>query len=244
MKVTSKLDNATLLLQNPSTSDHIPHTQLLTASTLSQLLQQFPSVYLKPNDSAQGKGILRVDYDGDEYTLRSRDTKVSSTHESFPELWEDVNQQKRNRMYVIQQGISSVTKAGKPFDIRVHLARINGSWIVGGIVGRLASKESIVTNAYSGGISKHVQHILTEDMELSPTQSLEIIHQLKSLSLHATKITSNLYPKWAEYGLDIGLDQNLHPWIYEINITPGGKVFKNLDRESFLHILRLHKQAR
>lgn len=244
MKVTSKLNNAMLLLQHRSTSDYIPRTQLLTRSALSRMLQTFPTVYLKPNDSAQGKGILRVDRDTSEYLLRSRDTKAISTHDSFDELWEDINEMKRNRVYVIQQGIASITKAGHPFDIRVHLARMNGSWIVGGIVARLASKESIVTNAYSGGVSKHVHQILTEDLDLSAIESLTIIHQLKSISLNATKLISSRYPKWAEYGLDIGLDQHLHPWIYEINITPGGKVFQNLDRESYLHILRLHRQAR
>lgn len=244
MKVTSKLNNASLLLQYKQTSSHIPQTQLLTQTNLQMMLQSFPFVYLKPNDSAQGKGILRIDHNEDEYTLRSRDNDVTATHESFSNLWEDIHQKKRKRMYLIQQGILSVTKEGNPFDIRVHLARIQGNWIVAGIVGRLANKDSIVTNAYSGGISRHVHELLEEELHLSPIQSSRLIDQLQSLSLNATKITSQMYPKWPEFGLDIGLDTNLHPWIYEINITPGGKVFKNLDRKTYLHILRLHRQAR
>lgn len=244
MKVTSKLDNASLLRQHSTTSNHIPETKLLTQTNLQTMLQSFPFVYLKPNDSAQGKGILRVDRYDQEYTLRSRDEKATSTHHQFGDLWEHIHQIKRRRMYLIQQGIPSVTKAGNPFDIRVHLARIQGNWIVAGSVGRLASIDSIVTNAYSGGISKHVHTLLEEELHLSSAQSLDIIHKLESLSLDATNITSKLYPKWAEFGLDIGLDEDFHPWIYEINITPGGKVFKNLDRQTYLHILRLHRQAR
>lgn len=244
MKVTSKLDNALLLRQHSRTSRHIPDTKLLTQIHLQTMLDTFPFVYLKPNDSAQGKGILRIDRHEEEYTLRSRDTNDVSQHDTFTDLWKKIHHLKRKRMYLIQQGIQSITTNERPFDIRVHLARIQGNWIIAGIVARLANKESIVTNAYSGGISKHVHTLLEKDLGLPPTQSAEVIQQLTSLSLVATQITSKMYPKWAEFGLDIGLDTNMHPWIYEINITPGGKVFKNLDHQTYLHILRLHRQAR
>lgn len=244
MRVTSKLDNASLLLRHNSTSKYIPQTKLLTRIHLQEMLEIFPFVYLKPNDSAQGKGILRADRIGDEYILRSRDENGIEKQGNFSNLWESIHQHKRKRTYLIQQGILSVTKNGNPFDIRVHLARIRGNWIVAGVVGRIASKESIVTNAYSGGISKNVDEILEKEMHLSSAQSSKMIYKLQSLSLEATKITSNAYPKWAEFGLDIGLDEDLHPWIYEINITPGGKVFRNLDHEVYLHILRLHRQAK
>lgn len=245
MGVTSKIGNAALLLKNAETAKHIPKTEAFTRANLSSMLQEFPSVYIKPNDSAQGKGILRVDLQSNgSYMLRSRDVDGAWFDTDFNQLWLQLNRMKLKRYYLLQQGISSITKAGNPFDIRVHMTRIKGTWIIAGMVGRLAPMESIVTNYFLEGPSTYVSELLTTQLYLSSNKAEEMITQLKSLSLQATQIISSAYPKWSEFGLDIGIDSSNHLWIYEINITPGASVFQKINYKSYLRILNLRKRAR
>ncbi|SEM92303.1 YheC/YheD family protein [Lihuaxuella thermophila] len=242
--VISKLDNSRLLRRHKTIGPYIPETLPLSQASLSPMLRQFPFVYLKPDNSCQGKGILRIDpLPSGEFLLRTRDTGSESVHFHLPHLWEAIHQAKIDRPYIIQQGINSVTLTGHLFDIRVHLMRIKGKWRVAGIVGRVAPKKSIVTNAYSGGISKHVDRLLTDDLGYNPRRAEHTIEELCTISKQATKIISRVYPRWSEFGLDIGIDPFHRIWIYEINIKPGTLVFKNLDRETFRHILKLRKKA-
>lgn len=245
MKVTSKIGNAALLIKHESISSHIPQTQPFTHANLKRMLHTFPVVYIKPNDSAQGKGIFRVDvHPDDSYLLRSRDIDDRWHHKDFDELWNHVNRIKRPRYYIVQQGVSSVTKHGSLFDIRVHMTRVNKKWIIAGMVGRMAPPDGIVTNYFLEGPTTYVSNLLTGYLHLSSTEAERKIQEIKTLSLTTTKIMSSAYPKWSEFGLDIGVDEEQKLWIYEVNITPGASVFQKLNYPSYLRIMQLRKQAK
>lgn len=242
MKVTSKVGNARLLSHNKQISKHIPETQLLTSTTLLNMLQNHSSLYIKPNDSCRGKGILRVDkIHRNEYVLRSRDTNQTSTHRTFTDLWNHVHRLRRNRLYLIQQGVQSITKAGEHFDIRVHMIRVHGEWVVAGMIGNIARRGGIITTESSGGTSTYVHDLLQSHLGSTSLKTHETIEKLKTISLHATKTVSMRYPTWNEFGLDIGIDPNNNIWIFEINIFPGGLVFKKLDRKIYQNILHLRQ---
>jgi hypothetical protein len=149
----------------------------------------------------------------------------------------------RKRYYIIQQGVDSVTKNGRHFDIRVHLMRIHRKWKVAGSVGRLAVRNAIVTNAYSGGISKHLDLIFSQHLGYNPYRTRQTIRKLHYIAIEAAKTISRHHPTWSEFGLDMGIDSKNRVWIYEINISPGTLVFKNLDKQSYRHVLALREKA-
>lgn len=244
MKVTSKVGNARLLSHNKQISKHIPRTDYLSSTNLVNLLQNYSSVYIKPNDSCRGKGILRVDKKQGEYVLRSRDTDQTFTHTNFKDLWANINRLKRNRIYVIQQGIQSVTTAGKHFDIRVHMIRAGGKWQVAGMIGNIARRGGIITTESSGGVSTYVHDLLQTHLGYSQNQTQNILDRITNISHQATGTVSNVYPKWNEFGLDIGIDPSGNIWIFEINIFPGGLVFKKLDKKIYQRLLHLRRLAR
>lgn len=242
--VMKKMDNAKLLFKNHITAPHIPRTMVLSKESLQVMLRSAPFVYLKPNDSCQGKGLIRIDLlPQNRYLLRSRDFKTSTIHKDLSSLWAKIQQLQMNRTYVIQKGIHSVTRHGRPFDIRIHLIRIHNVWRVAGIVARVAKKKSIVTNAYSGGKSKRLDVLLRQDLHLSKRTSDLLTKRLIHLSMHATKTISSVYPKWNEFGLDIGIDPHHHLWIYEINIKPGSLVFQNLGQRGYDRLQRMRKRS-
>ncbi|MFC7442569.1 YheC/YheD family protein [Laceyella putida] len=243
--IKSKQNNARLLRQDPQLRNHLPHMLPLTKTNLSSMLQKYHFVYLKPDNSCQGKGLFRVDrYSPHLFSLRSRDDVRPRHYHSLRRLYKNFLKHKMPRRYLIQRGIRSQTPSGQMVDIRVHLARIHGKWVTAGIVGRVAPLHRIATNAYSGGKSVHVYPLLTKKLGYNRKKAFHTMAQMIALSRRAVSVISPRYPRWAEYGLDIGIDANGHLWIYEINIKPGGLVFKNLSAKAYKRILLLHRLAR
>jgi hypothetical protein len=243
--VISKWNNAMILWRDPELRQHIPVTVPLTKQHLHGMLQEFPFVYLKPDNSCQGKGLFRIDRMGrNRYLMRARDVQFELKYENFTRMCKDLRNARMRRPYIIQEGISSQTPGGAMMDIRVHLTRVDGKWEIAGLVGRVAQPRKIATNAYSGGKSVHVDELLTKEMGYSEEHAQQTIEKLKSISERAVQRISARYPSWSEYGLDIGIDKQGHLWIYEINIRPGTLVFKNLSAESCERVLELRKKAR
>ena len=242
-RITSKLDNRNILSQHPLIAPHLPDTVPLRFSNLQHMLQRYSMLYLKPDNSCQGKGIIRIDrLANNKLKLRTRDDQTTSYHTNILSLWRNILRKKRKRPYLIQQGINSLTKNQRLFDIRVHLFRIHGNWVIGGIIGRIATQNGIATNAYSGGQPKEIMALLREDLGLSWEQQKRTIHDLCQLSLIATEWISRIHPKWSEFGLDIGIDRNGHYWLYEINIKPGLYVFR-YEKELLAKLRQMRKKA-
>ncbi|MFC4077753.1 YheC/YheD family protein [Salinithrix halophila] len=243
--VTNKLGNAMLLSGHPFTRAHVPLTRMLNQQQLEIFLACFPLVYLKPLFGCRGKGIWRIDrLSGGEYLLRARKRKRTYRPKSQRELWRVLRSLLGKRTYVIQQGIRSETRSGRPFDIRVHLVRIDGKWREAGIVGKVARRNSIVTNRHSGGIPKPAIHLFRNDLGYSRSQTDQILKDLERISVQATRVISRCHPKWWEFGVDAGVDSRGKVWIYEINITPGGMVFRDADQKVFYRMLRLRRIAK
>lgn len=239
----SKLDNVKILSKDRQVAKHIPKTYSLSHKYLASMLKQNPFVYLKPNDSGQGKGLMRVDVEKGVYRLRCRDYQVNRKHKSISSLMEDIQKLKRKRLYLVQQGIHSVTQEGRLFDLRVHMLRIQGEWKVVGIVGRLAPSKSIVTNAKSGGKPTKLDDLFKNELGWNEKQSTEMINKLEKISLKIAKLFSAKYPKWRQFGLDYGIDSKNHPWLYEINVTPGLNVFRLGDPPLYRKIINLKKKS-
>jgi hypothetical protein len=205
------------------------------------MLQKYNTVYIKPNDSCQGKGVIRVDRIQKHFQLKTRDKKATYRLSNIDQVMARIQKVKMNRTYIVQRGIDSYTRAKKLFDIRVHLLRVNSKWEIGGIIGRIASKHGVATNAYSGGTPVLIQNLLQKHLILGEHRKKELMKELTTLSLHATHTFSKAFPKWSEFGLDIGIDKRGHLWIYEINIKPGLLVFKN-DPTSLRRIKEMKKR--
>ncbi|MCH5586496.1 YheC/YheD family protein [Shimazuella sp. AN120528] len=239
-KEISKIGNAQILSSNYYVSSHIPEYHPLTKSSLQSMLNKYPTIYVKPNNSCQGKGVIRIERKSNGYLVKPRDRNKTLHKNTIESLMRCIRREKMNRPYLVQQGIASYTKNGRLFDIRTHLLRIHGEWEMGAIIGRVASKRGVATNAYSGGTPVPIRPLLKDHLGLSEEESEGYIAQLTTLSLEATQTFSKEFPKWTEFGLDIGVDEKGHLWIYEINIKPGMLVFRK-DQPSYQRIMKMKK---
>lgn len=149
---------------------------------------------------------------------------------------------KKNK-YIVQQAISLAEIDNKPFDIRIMLQRKQSSptWIITGMVAKVASRRYFVTN----GASKvmHVPDAIKASNIKDDKYELEIIQTLEKIALLTAQSLSKIYPKRRVFGLDVGLDTNGKPWIFEANCSPSLAFFKLLkDREMFKKIRSYKKK--
>ena len=87
----------------------------------------------------------------------------------------------------------------------------------------------MVTNYAQGGTVLRTAEAL-EKAGLNSLQSQIILGRMKRQGEATAAVLSRKYPGLRELGLDVGLDQDLKPWIFEVNTMPqcppGDKVFQ------------------
>jgi hypothetical protein len=242
--VISKLNNWAILQKDKRVAFSLPTTLPYSIQNLRTMLNQYSILYLKPDNSCQGKGAMRIDkLPNGHYLLRSRDTKKENTCKNLTALNRSIQHIKMKRPYLIQQGIISQTPSGKMVDIRVHLFRLGHVWQTAGMAARIASIKNVVTNRSSGGKPIYLDELLKSHLSYTATEAKQKVAELTRLATRAVQLISDRYPSYSEFGVDVGIDREGKLWIYEVNIRPSLRMFKQLNYSLFLRLLRLRKQT-
>ncbi|SFX33330.1 YheC/D like ATP-grasp [Thermoactinomyces sp. DSM 45891] len=245
-KVISKIGNYGILRRNSTTASHLPETLRFSLENLKQMCQKYNLIYVKPNDSSQGKGVMRVEkLANGQFLIKDRDLKGRATVSGVQAAYNRILARKmKGRTYLVQQGINSVMKSGRAFDIRAHFIRIDGKWTCMGLIGKQAPSLGVVTNGSSGGTTILVPTLLRSKLGYSQQQSVETQNQLEQIAAESVKSISGAYPSWREFGVDLAITPNGKIWIYEVNITPGSSLFKRLNPTVYKKILVNRRRAR
>ncbi|MBB3109587.1 glutathione synthase/RimK-type ligase-like ATP-grasp enzyme [Paenibacillus phyllosphaerae] len=93
----------------------------------------------------------------------------------------------------------------------------SGNWFNEGFVGRAAQPGKIVTNIRSGGTALSIDDLIRP--YVNERSKRKIIASLNQLGQSVSDKLERLYPGIFLFGIDIGLDQNMKPWIIEVNTT-------------------------
>lgn len=208
------------------TSKHVPKTRRLrNAQTLSSMLKQHNSLYLKPESGNAGKGIMRLKYLEEmplPYRLQIQTGKKNITYKaaSIERLWARIQKEKGKSLYIVQQTIDLATHRNRPFDLRVLLQKNGrGNWAVTGIGARLAGARSITTHVPRGGTIEEPASMLESTfgperaaviLRNVPTTALLIARQIERASDHML----------GEMSMDLGVDHSGGLWFFEANSRP------------------------
>lgn len=217
--VRSKLAVSFLLLETPATAAYIPDTRLLYKNSLYEMLDAYPQVYIKPDKGVQGHGIMRVEKTKNgHFLIRSNLYKVHC--DDFDTLWSVVYKLTYESRHIIQKAIHSSTNKGMPFDIRIHVFRINGSWKAGVMYARVDSPDKVTTNVLQGGTSVLIDTLFKQHLRYDDKLQKKMLEKLTDCAQTIAVTVSGMYPRYKEYGIDIGLDDKRRLWVYEVNISP------------------------
>jgi hypothetical protein len=222
----NKKDFISTLSKSPKLHKHIPETnQLISKADLTNMFKRYEALYLKPTNSSKGTGIIRVRKSQSQklYTMQyyahNKKLKKYRTN-NINQLWNKIQQQMIRCPYIVQQAIPLATVSTCPFDCRVLVQKNHqGLWQISGLGIRVAGNaQSITTHVPRGGRIASPTCVLQQAF---PQQnSTQIEQQVHSLCIAIAKQMEKHHHLLGEMSIDMGLDRNGYPWIFEANSKP------------------------
>ncbi|TMV43806.1 YheC/YheD family protein [Paenibacillus mesophilus] len=202
-------------------SSHLPVTSGYSRSGLNGMMDRYDSLYVKPQSSSIGRGIMKLSRAGSGKwkvqlpggtTVTARKTAIQA-----------VDRIARRKPYLIQRTIPLAQYRGRPYDIRVSVQRGSGGhWQVTGMVGKVARKGSHVTNVARGGSVKRCEPLFGSGA-MNPSK---VAGSVKALSLNITRYLGKRLDRLADVGLDIGVTSAGKPYFIELNCRDQRYSFK------------------
>lgn len=235
MHGNNKLGKYRLMRKDRTASRHLPSTALATLQTVRDMLRRYSAVYIKPSHGTGGYGIFKLSRFKGGYQLR-HGTR-SRVYPTLEQAYAAFNKARANKTYLVQMGIPLLRYKRRPFDLRVMVQRNpKGAWEATGIVGRLARPNKIVTNYHNGGKPMPADTLLSSAVPSARRKGYK--GRLEGLALRVSRHLSGYFPRFRAYGVDIGIDRSLKPWIIEVNSRPDRSIFNTLsDKRMYRKIM-------
>ncbi|WP_053598760.1 YheC/YheD family protein [Bacillus sp. FJAT-18017] len=246
-KLVSKWQKTKVLIKNREIKGYIPETKWLNKKNLKSMLEKHEAVFVKPSLGTGGSGVIKVQKgeDGKEPIYTYHYVKKTKTFTTFEKLYsslkkkvEKIQKTKKRAKgrYMIQQGIPLLKYEDRFFDIRVivQLNKKTKKWEPAGIVARAGHPAKIVTNYSSSGIPMRYEQVMGSFLS-----DEEIPVYREKLEKLVVKMANRLSEKCTQLqilGFDIGYDENLKPWLIEVNLEPRFKSFKKTDMDTYKKI--------
>jgi hypothetical protein len=223
---------------------YLPPTALLKQKSFMHFLKHYHSVYVKPNMSHMGKGIMKVWESKGKYRL----VKVKGQIKKFinsEALFDVIRKETASSCYIVQKTIDLATIDGRPFDIRVMMMRdSNNRWQYTGMLAKVAGQTSIITNVNrGGGYAVSVNEALTASLRLSKQEQIKVMNELISLSHRICKRFIG-YKYSSQIGIDFAIDQKRKIWIIEVNFDfPSHGLFAKLTDKSMYRKIKAIRRS-
>jgi hypothetical protein len=245
-----KWAQAQLFQSNPMINEYFPETVKFSVGALRDFLNRYPFVYVKPDGGGQGKGIIRIGLKTDGlYSVRGYSTQGKPFSlevydlNQIKEIIQPTSFDEEHRIFILQQGITSISKDGVPSGIRVHTQKVKNKWVASGILGKVVSSEDGIVNRNRGAQAIPIEEFLTHHAGMDKKKAKKVEKEIRYISLKVSQAFSKGYPWCEECGIDIGLDPSGKPWIFEVNTIPSTAFFYQLpDKSMWRQIMNNRKQ--
>ncbi|MFJ7730899.1 YheC/YheD family protein [Lysinibacillus sp. NPDC097231] len=241
-----KWEQILLLKQNPLTTNCIPESTLYSLENLIYFLNRYEYVYVKHNNTGQGRAIYKVykrkdgRYCFNGFTMQGEEiNKCVAAIEDFHQVLHPF-ENKLNGIYIIQEGVMSLTPDEDSISIRVHVQNLKGQWIIGGIYGRIETEDHGIVNSNRGSQVIPIDELLSDYMMMDNTKKDKTIDSLKEDSILASEVIASHFP-CREYGIDFGINPKGKPILFEVNTTPSISSFAKIDRAIWKKIVEIRK---
>jgi hypothetical protein len=140
----------------------------------------------------------------------------------------------RQENYIVQEGIQSFTPNGRPISVRVHVQLLKGEWVIGGMytnIGSQLATDNGIMNYHRDSTIITIDELLSLHYQMDKKKKKEILGCIEKVSISAAKVIASKYPN-REYGIDLGLNKEKKPILFEVNTTPGISGFAGLEDNS------------
>lgn len=214
------------LLRHPGIRPHLPPTAPYDgpAGLRDWLDRHGGAAFLKPAVGSQGRGVLAVRrLAGPAWELRGRtrrNTPFRLEVVGETEALRRVDRWIGGRAYLMQPLLSLVTPTGEPFDLRLLLQKNGtGRWTVAGAAVRRGRPGTVTANLHGGGTAVPPEPALAG--MLGPAGARAVLREARRLAGAVVRQLESCFGRFAELGLDFGIDRTGSLWFLEANAKPG-----------------------
>lgn len=214
---------------HPTIKQFLPETILIKEKKdLLKLLKNRSSIYLKPANSARGKGIFRLKQDPS-FAVHVEGRKEQERYETFDHFWKEWHQLLLGETYLAQEDIHPAKYKGSRFDFRILAHAAGGDYTLTGIGIRQSQEQEVTTHIPSGG-------------KLLPYELLQSkAHDqfIQSIISPIGKGLSERFGYFGEFSIDAGVSQTGNYYIYEVNSKPMSFDEPEIEARKIDHLCRL-----
>ncbi|NLN18633.1 MAG: hypothetical protein GX162_05055 [Firmicutes bacterium] len=212
-RIQNKEKMHVILAGDESANVHIPATWPGSWHSVKQLLDAGHTVIIKPKIGSVGEGVLKIaPLSKRRVLITGRSMRVLS-HSGLRQIL-------RNRIplrhYLVQQCINLARYNERPFDLRVPVQQNDrGEWKVPGTVAKVATTHPFLTNIGQGGSAIRGEIVIAA---VFPPETIDALSdRIRRLAFDVAQAVSSRYRHAVDLGLDVGVDSEGKPWLFEVN---------------------------
>ncbi|GIO12570.1 hypothetical protein J19TS2_21250 [Cohnella xylanilytica] len=197
-----------------------------TSSLAEWLGRRGGAAFLKPSNGSQGRGVVAVAREEpggglvrlSGRTGANRSFRIGGIREA--EALRRIDRWIGGRPYVMQPLLELRGADGEPFDLRVLMQRGGqGSWTTAGTAVRCGRSGAVTANLHGGGTPRSAEGYLTE--LFGGRAAAGLLEELREAAASVVERLEESFGRFAELGLDFGIDRSGKLWFLEANAKPG-----------------------
>lgn len=200
----------------------IPYELVKNEQQLRDFVKKNKYIVIKPIGGNQGKNIQFISWENAQFQVNDMGHITVYDDERFSDFYQE---KVKGRSLITQKYISSMTTSGQAFDVRVHVQR-NGQceWEITKIYARIGSGKGLIANLSAGGSMADGKLFLQHHF---PHHFQKIYTKIRNIGMTLPQAFQDFYTREIDsLGIDLGIDQSGHIWLFEINSFPGSKYFE------------------
>ncbi|WP_051251202.1 YheC/YheD family protein [Paenibacillus harenae] len=222
------------LKDDPMLKEHLPESE--SCESAEQLLKLLPrhkrGIVLKPSAGMQGRGLMHIKRCPHNLSLLVRGRTGRNRH--FSRTFADdrtfagwIESRITRHSYFIQPYLELSGEDGKPFDVRVLMQKDGtGRWASSGTAVRCGQAGSLTSNLHGGGGAGRADSLLAA--KFGKIESERLIEQIHTISKQTAERLESRFGRFAELGLDYGIEPDGRLWLLEANSKPGRSAFRSI----------------
>lgn len=206
----NKYDLYQLFQHHSILQNFMPRTEIIGGlEDLQSFLAKYQSVYLKPAQSARGKGIFRVTQI-DQFKIRLEGLSKQEIHPTLESFWNEWGATLIGKDYIVQEEVHSDLFNGKRFDFRILAHAKNNEYQVTGVGIRQSQNQELTTHIPNGGKLIPYELIRTDEHD----------QFIKTIVNQIGQALTKQFGFFGEFSIDAGISLTGKYYIFEVNSKP------------------------
>ena len=215
----NKLEYWNMASSSKYVDGHIPMTRKFTSfSDIDLMFENFNALYLKPIAGLKAIGLIRIIKDNGQYSFQGKMDESPIRISSKDDAAKYFRKIKKNSIYIIQQAVDLLKIEDRYVDFRVIMQKDHTlDWQCTGIITSIGKQGGICSNYSEDAQYMHLEEFLERYLQLSKKEVFQKKNEIINIGINACKVLDKSGLYCIDLGIDIGLDQNLKTWIFELN---------------------------